>query len=93
MTDPTDAEIDATIGRINDLAIAALTDHPQRERVLEMLAQGGWLCCRRDEPDHLELFIGWLDDPGLRPADVDPLETIPLVRLPRRVILHTPGQN
>lgn len=91
--DPTDAEIDATIGRVNALAMAALTDHPQRERIREMLEQGGWLCCRRDEPDHSELFIGRLDDPGLRPEDAEPVEIVPRVRLPPRRISSARGQS
>jgi len=88
MTDePTDDEIDALIARTEDLALASLVDHPQRERVVEILAAGGALFARRDDDTHISLFVGWFADPAMRPPDADPAEVVKLLRAPRRVLL------
>jgi len=47
--EPTDAEIDSLLARIEDLALASLQDHPQRDRVVEIIAAGGHLFARRDD--------------------------------------------
>lgn len=84
---PTDDEIDALIDRIYQLAGAALQNHPARQRAGEIIAAGGRLCARRDDDGRMTLFIGWLDDERMRPADADPDEVVKLVRVPRRVLL------
>jgi len=84
--EPTDDQIDALLERIEALALAALIDHPQRERVVEILAAGGHLFARRDDT-HVDFFVGWFADPALRPPDADPHEVVKLLRAPRRVLL------
>jgi len=69
------------------LAGAALQDHPRRQRAGEMIAAGGRLCARHDDDGRMTLFVGWLADERMRPADADPLETVTLVKVPRRVLL------
>ena len=85
--EPTDNEVDSLLDRICQLAGAALQDHPRRQRAGEMIAAAGRLCARHDDDGRMRLFIGWLDDPAARPADADPLETVTLVKVPRRVLL------
>jgi len=85
--EPTPEQIDDLVGRIDSLAEAALIDHPQRERAVEILAAGGHLFARRDGDAHIDLYVGWLQDPEMRPADADPHETIRPLRAPRRVLL------
>jgi hypothetical protein len=41
--EPTDAQIKAMLGRIDRFALMALSRHPQRDRAIELLRQGGWL--------------------------------------------------
>jgi len=84
--DPTDEQIDALLARIEDLALASLQDHPQRERAIEIIAAGGHLFARRED-EHVDLFVGWFADPAMRPPDADPQEVIKLLRAPRRVLL------
>ncbi len=85
--EPTDAEIDDMLGRTVMLASAALVDHPQRERALEILAAGGRIFAHRDDNGRVSLRIGWFDDPRLRPPDADPAEVVRLLTVPRRVLL------
>jgi len=84
---PTDDEIDSLIDRIWQLAGAALQDHPQRQRAGEMIAAGGRLCARHDDDGRMTLYIGWLADERMRPADADADEVVKLVKVPRRVLL------
>ena len=85
--EPTDDQIDDLVGRIDSLAQTALIDHPQRQRAVEILAAGGHLFARRVGDAHIDLYIGWLADPEMRPPDADPHETIRLLRAPQRVLL------
>jgi len=85
--DPTDEQIDCMLDRIYSLAGASLVDHPQRHRAAEILAAGGHLFARRDDDGHVSLFVGWFADPELRPPDVDALETVKLLRVPRQVLV------
>ena len=84
--EPTPEQIDDLLARIEDLALAALVHHPQRERAREIIAAGGNLFARRDDT-HVDIFIGWFADPALRPPDADPQEVVKLLRAPRRVLL------
>ena len=84
--DPTDEQIDSMLGRIDSLAQAALQDHPQRERAVEIIAAGGHVFARRDD-EQVALYIGWLANAEMRPPDADPDEVIPLARVPRRILL------
>jgi len=84
--EPNREQIDALLERIEALALAALRDHPQRARAVQIIAGGGNLFARRDDT-HISLYVGWFADPALRPPDADPHETIRLLRAPRRVLL------
>jgi len=84
--EPTREQVDALLERIESLALAALVDHPQRERVVEIVAGGGALFARRHDA-HIDLYVGWFADAALRPPDADPAEVIRLLRAPRRVLL------
>ncbi len=91
MTDPTDAEIDAMLERVETFVCAALLNHPQQARALEMLAQGGHLFSRPVGDSRFEFLVGWFDDPRMRPPDADPQEIVPIVRVPRRALVAPPS--
>jgi hypothetical protein len=91
--EPTDADIDAMLRRTYRYAQMALHDHPQRDRAIEILQQGGWLfCCPLGDGRH-EFRIGWFDDPRMRPEHADPDEYITLMTLPRTAVLGEPGST
>ena len=85
-TEPTDDQVDSLLARIEDLALAALQDHPQRDRAVEIIAAGGNLFARREDT-HVDIYVGWFADPEMRPPDADPAEVVKLLRAPRRVLL------
>jgi hypothetical protein len=85
------AEVDAIIRRTHQLAALALANHPQRQRALEILEQGGWLFSRPLPHGRHELRVGWFDNPELRPPHADPREHITVMTLPRTTVF--PGGN
>lgn len=87
--DPTDEQIDEVLARINMLGMMALDNHPRRDRALEMLDQGGWLFTRSIGPGRFEFFVGWFEDPRMRPADADPQEIVSLMKVPRSALMRS----
>jgi hypothetical protein len=87
---PSDAEIDSMLKRTDRFALLVLSRHPQRDRAIEILQQGGWLFAHPLGNGRHEFRIGWFDDPRMRPDDADPNEYIVLMRLPRTAVLGQP---
>lgn len=83
--DHRDEQIDAMIARTWMLARAALVNHPQRERIGEMVEQGAGLLIRPLGAGRFQLFIGFVA--GYLPDGADPEEVVPLVSLPRMAIV------
>jgi len=92
MPKPTDAEVDQLIDRTWTVALTALARNPLRDRALEMVEQGASLFCRAVAPGRFEFYIGWFEDPRLRPEGADKFERVVLIRdLPRQALVGAPN--
>jgi hypothetical protein len=89
--DESDEERGARIAeRLRLLATLALEDHPERDRALAMMDQGGDLFIRSIAGERFRAYVGWFNDPRSRPADADPAERVVLMTVSRAAIAGQP---